>query len=74
MALRNGSRFGVSMQDVFAHGCHLMPDSITEAHGLRREDQAAHPGGRQADRQAGVAVPGSRTWTRSWRAGPARRS
>jgi hypothetical protein len=31
MALRNGSRFPVSMQDVFAHGCNLMPDSITEA-------------------------------------------
>jgi hypothetical protein len=23
MALRNGSRLGVSMQDVFPHGCHL---------------------------------------------------
>ena len=31
MALRNGARFPVSMQDVFGHGCNLMPDSITEA-------------------------------------------
>jgi hypothetical protein len=31
MALRNGSRFAVSMQDVFADGCALMPDSIAEA-------------------------------------------
>lgn len=31
MALRNGSRFGVSMADVFSHGCHLVPDSISEA-------------------------------------------
>lgn len=31
MALRNGSRFPVSMQDVFGHGCHLVPDSITAA-------------------------------------------
>jgi hypothetical protein len=31
MALRNGSRFPVSMQQVFPHGCHLMPDSLTEA-------------------------------------------
>lgn len=31
MALRNGSRFPVSMQDVFGHGCNLMPESITEA-------------------------------------------
>jgi len=25
MALRNGSRLGVSMHDVFPHGCHLVP-------------------------------------------------
>jgi hypothetical protein len=31
MALRNGSRFAVGMADVFSHGCHLMPDSISEA-------------------------------------------
>src|SRR5258708_13479806 len=31
MALRNGSRFPVSMHDVFPHGCCLVPDSITEA-------------------------------------------
>ena len=31
MALRNGSRFPVRMQDVFSHGCHLVPGSITEA-------------------------------------------
>ena len=31
MALRNGSRFAVSMHEVFPHGCHLVPDSITEA-------------------------------------------
>jgi hypothetical protein len=31
MALRNGSRFTVSMPQVFPHGCHLMPDSISEA-------------------------------------------
>jgi hypothetical protein len=31
MALRNGSRFAVSMHDVFSHGCHLLPDSIVEA-------------------------------------------
>jgi hypothetical protein len=31
MALRNGSRFAVSMHEVFSHGCHLVPDSITEA-------------------------------------------
>jgi hypothetical protein len=31
VALKNGSRFPVSMADVFPHGCHLMPDSISEA-------------------------------------------
>jgi hypothetical protein len=31
MALKNGSRLAVTMHDVFPHGCHLMPDSITEA-------------------------------------------
>ncbi|HEY6278797.1 MAG TPA: plasmid replication, integration and excision activator [Streptosporangiaceae bacterium] len=31
MALRNGSRFAVSMADVFPHGCYLVPDSIAEA-------------------------------------------
>ena len=31
MALRNGSRFPVSMHDVFPNGCCLVPDSITEA-------------------------------------------
>ncbi len=29
--VRNGKRFAVSMQDVFSHGCHLLPDSIVEA-------------------------------------------
>ena len=31
MALRTGSRFPVSMHDVFPHGCCLVPDSIAEA-------------------------------------------
>jgi hypothetical protein len=31
MALRNGSRLHVSMNDVFPDGCHLVPDSIVEA-------------------------------------------
>jgi hypothetical protein len=31
MALKNGSRLGVSMHDVFPYGCHLVPGSITEA-------------------------------------------
>ena len=31
MALRNGSRFAVSMADVFPDGCALVPGSISEA-------------------------------------------
>ena len=30
MALRNGSRFAVSMGDVFPDGCYLVPDSFSE--------------------------------------------
>jgi len=29
--LKGGSRFPVAMADVFPHGCHLVPDSISEA-------------------------------------------
>jgi hypothetical protein len=29
--IKGGTRFPVSMAQVFPHGCHLMPDSITEA-------------------------------------------
>jgi hypothetical protein len=29
--IKNGCRFPVSMHEVFAHGCNLMPDSITAA-------------------------------------------
>ena len=31
MALRTGARLPVGMAEVFPHGCHLVPDSITEA-------------------------------------------
>ena len=31
MAPRNGTRFPVNQQQIFPAGCHLMPDSITEA-------------------------------------------
>ena len=31
MAFKNGTRLPVTMQQVFPQGCHLMPDSITEA-------------------------------------------
>ena len=31
MALTNGARLPVSMAEVFPAGCHLVPDSITEA-------------------------------------------
>lgn len=31
MALKTGSRFPVSMTEVFPHGCCLVPDSIAEA-------------------------------------------
>ena len=31
LALKNGTRFAVSMGQVFPQGCHLVPESITEA-------------------------------------------
>ena len=43
MALRNGSRLAVSMADVFPHGCHLMPDSITEAQDYNEQTRARTP-------------------------------
>ena len=41
MALRNGSRFAVSMAEVFPHGCHLMPESITEAQDYNEQTRRA---------------------------------
>src|SRR5262250_1808230 len=54
MALRNGSRFGVSNQDVFPHGCHLLPDSITEAMDYDEKTKTRRP--------AVDKVTGRRVW------------
>ena len=54
MALRNGSRFGVSMQQVFPHGCHLLPDSITEAMDYDEKTKTRRP--------AVDKVTGRRVW------------
>jgi hypothetical protein len=43
MALRTGARFPVSMQDVFGHGCNLMPDSITEAIDYDEQTKSRRP-------------------------------
>lgn len=43
MALRNGSRLAVSMSDVFPHGCHLMPDSISEAQDYDEQTRTRRP-------------------------------
>ena len=58
MALRNGSRLGVSMHDVFPHGCHLVPGSITEAIDYDEATGRRVPGGGPAHQKAGVPVPG----------------
>jgi len=44
MALRNGSRLQVGMQDVFPHGCHLVPDSIIEAQDYHESTGRRAPG------------------------------
>jgi hypothetical protein len=54
MALRNGSRFGVSMQQVFPHGCHLLPDSIAEAMDYDEKTKTRRP--------AVDKVTGKRVW------------
>jgi hypothetical protein len=54
MALRNGSRFGVSMHEVFPHGCHLLPDSITEAMDYDEKTKTRRP--------AIDKVTGKRVW------------
>jgi hypothetical protein len=43
MALRNGSRFSVSMRDVFPDGCCLMPDSISEAQDYDEKTKIRRP-------------------------------
>src|ERR1017187_2415544 len=53
MALRNGSRLHVSMQDVFPHGCHLVPDSIVEAEDY---DEATRRRTPALDKHTGQAV------------------
>ena len=54
MALRNGSRFAVSMRDVFPHGAHLLPDSIAEAMDYDERTKTRRP--------AVDKVTGSRVW------------
>ena len=43
MALRNGSRFAVSMADVFPDGCALVPGSISEAQDYDEKTKTRHP-------------------------------
>lgn len=43
MALRGGSRFPVSMDDVFPAGCYLMPDSIAEAQDYDEKTKVRRP-------------------------------
>jgi hypothetical protein len=43
MALRNGSRFPVSMKDVFPLGCCLVPDSISEAQDYDEKTKTRRP-------------------------------
>jgi hypothetical protein len=43
MALRNGSRFAVSMAEVFPAGCHLVPESISEAQDFDEHTRTRRP-------------------------------
>jgi hypothetical protein len=62
MALRDGSRLGVSMQDVFPHGCHLVPDSIIEA--MDYDENARRQRARLAWRLVGLMSGASHMATR----------
>ena len=53
MALKGGSRFPVAMADVFPHGCHLVPDSISEAIDYDEETKRRSPA---ADKLTGKPV------------------
>jgi hypothetical protein len=43
MALRGGSRFPVTMQQAFPEGCHLVPESITDAMDYDEKTKARTP-------------------------------
>jgi hypothetical protein len=43
MAFKNGTRLPVNMAQVFPHGCHLMPDSITEAQDYDEQTRTRTP-------------------------------
>ena len=73
MALRNGSRLRVGMHDVFPHGCHLVPDSITEAQDYDEATGAAVPRRWTSTPASRCSSAGWWTWTPSWKAAPARR-
>src|SRR6266480_1352098 len=54
MAIRkNGARLGVSQTDVFPHGCHLVPGSITE---VLDYDEATGRRSPSVDQQTGKPV------------------
>jgi hypothetical protein len=44
MALSNGVRLPVGTAEVFPAGCHLLPDSISEAQDWGRGNPGADPG------------------------------
>jgi hypothetical protein len=72
VALRkNGVQLGVSQADVFPHGCHLVPGSITEVLDC---DEATGRRSASVDQQTGKPVAsaarpiGVDTWRLAWRA------
>jgi hypothetical protein len=43
MALKNGSRFAVSMADVFPDGCYLVPGTVAEAQDYDEKTKVRRP-------------------------------
>ncbi|GEM_PF-4623671 len=71
MALNTGSRLHVPMPEVFPGGCYLMPNSIVEAQDWDEVTRVRTPA---VDKLtgSGFGTCASWTWTRPWRADPAR--
>jgi len=60
MALGNGARLPVGMAGVFPAGCHLVPDSITEAQDWDEAARVRTPAVDKITGKKSVACPGDR--------------
>jgi hypothetical protein len=62
--IKGGTRFPVNMAQVFPHGCHLMPESISEAQDYDEKTRTRTPSLDKITGKRSGSV-GSLTWTPS---------